>query len=295
MTPVRCADRSLKQILRAMQCAYEGYVIPMNFSLENVQQRFRQDGVDLLSSWIFETGDQPAGVLIIARRGTQARVAAIGFAPRFRREGHGRSAMTRAIREAKERLDSKLVLEVFQTNEAAVALYRHSGLKVARILRSYRSPPGNASPAAVSELSELSPAEAAAFLARFSDRNLPWQLQPETFAGAISPVRGFSLGLKATALVQQTPSSLRLLSLAVGTEHRRKGRGSALLAAIRSRFPDMILEMPPILEDGASAAFLRANGWTPGLLDQLEMAIDLNAPEVAPLDKPPWQPLSLAR
>lgn len=40
MIAVRCADRSPKQILRAMQCAYEGYIIPMNFSLRTCSKGF---------------------------------------------------------------------------------------------------------------------------------------------------------------------------------------------------------------------------------------------------------------
>lgn len=277
--PVPCADRSLTQILRAMQRSYESYIIPMNFTLENLQQRFRQDDVDLLSSWIFEASGQPAGILIISRRGTKSRVTAVGFAPEFRGGGHGRSAMARAIREAQERRDSRLSLEVFQKNEPAVALYRRMGLETVRELRGYTSPGQSANGKLHTELKEISPAEAAGFLSKFSDRDLPWHLQPETFSGAIVPVQGFSIGPEAVSLVQQTPSSLRLLSLAVSPEHRRRGHGSALLTAIQSRFPNMTFEIPPVLQDGDGANFLQANGWTPGSLDQIEMAMELSAPE----------------
>lgn len=145
-----------------------------------------------------------------------------------------------------------------------------------RELRGYRFPGPNAD-TKLKDLQEICPAEAAGLLAKYSDRDLPWHLQPETFSGAVFPVRGFRLSVEAVSLVQQTPSSLRLLSLAVAPEHRRRGYGSALLSTIQSRFHDVILEIPPVLQDGDSTTFLRANGWTLGLLDRFEMAIDLEA------------------
>ena len=79
-------------------------------------------------------GDIPAGIALIARRGWTSRLAAMGISLEWRGRGAGTWFINGLLREASERGEREMVLEVIEQNEPAVALYTRSGFEIVRRL-----------------------------------------------------------------------------------------------------------------------------------------------------------------
>ena len=101
---------------------------------ERYEARFRTENLDPFASRLYLRNDSPAGIVMIARRGWTSRLAAMAIAPSFRGRGLGQHLMRIAIREAKDRGDRSMILEVFEQNPAAVALYKKVGFRPIRRL-----------------------------------------------------------------------------------------------------------------------------------------------------------------
>ena len=104
---------------------------------ERYEGRFRTENLDPFASRLYFRDDSPAGIVMIARRGWTSRLAAMAIAPNLRSRGLGQHLMRIAIREAKDRGDRSMLLEVFEQNPAAVALYKKLGFRPIRRLIGY--------------------------------------------------------------------------------------------------------------------------------------------------------------
>jgi GNAT superfamily N-acetyltransferase len=107
----------------------------------------------------------------------------------------------------------------------------------------------------------------------WSDEDLPWQLAPESFSGALAPLQAFALARDAVALVDPSASPVRLAAFAVASEARRKGVGRRLVAGIAARFTGQVLSIPAIVPEGLAEGLLRATGWERTPLSQWEMRL----------------------
>jgi ribosomal protein S18 acetylase RimI-like enzyme len=262
---------------RAQCRGFENYFVPVHMDAEAFTSRIEADNVDRHASWIYETADGPAGILLVARRGRTSRIAALGLAPELRGQGWGRKAMQQAIAQAIERGDERMVLEVISANEAAIALYAGLGFERRRKLVGWRhaEAEGDAAP---DTLTEVPPATSAAWLQAWSDADLSWPLSPESHAGAAPPLRGFSLEDSATAIVDDTAPPVRVVSLAVHPDARRRGLGRRLVNALLDEFEGRALAFPAIVPEQSSRAFMDATGWEITPLSQYEMVLPLPLP-----------------
>ncbi len=260
----------------AMERGFEGYVLPVRCTAGMLARRILVEQVDPAASTVFDLDGEPAGLLLVARRGPVSRVAALGLAPPLRRRGMGREVMEGAIAAARQRGDRRLVLEVIVGNHAALALYEGLGFTRTRRLVGYRHA-GEGVAADPGGLAECAVGEAGRLVAGWSDGNPSWQLAPQALELAGSPLRGFTLGPHAAALVDDTGAEVRLAGLAVSPAARRQGAGTALLRALRGRYPGRAWAIPAIVPEGLACAFLARDGWERGPLGQFEMALSLTA------------------
>ena len=111
-----------EEVAAALGRGFEGYLVPLRFTAQAYERRFRAENLDPYASRVYEREGAPVGVMLIARRGWTSRVAAMGFAPEVRGQGLGRRFLAEAIAEAKARGDRTMVLEVFEQNPPARAL-----------------------------------------------------------------------------------------------------------------------------------------------------------------------------
>jgi GNAT superfamily N-acetyltransferase len=210
-------------------------------------------------------------VILIARRGWTARVAAMGVSLATRHGGLGRQMLVEAIAAARTRGERQMLLEVFAQNERAVGLYTQAGFARLRRLVGYRR---DAQAPEAEALTEIDPLEFARIVAREGDANLPWQLTAETLAASTSPARVYGLGGCAWASVTEPAPGeavLTLRALVVERAARRKGWGRRLIAALAARHPAWALQVLPVVPEDLAPGFFAATGFEATPLYQYEM------------------------
>ncbi len=257
----------------AMNRSFEQYFVPLVFDAASFERRFRGENVDAEASKLWFRGEELVGLVLIARRGWNSRVAAMGLVVEARGKGYGKTMLRAAIKEATARGDRKLLLEVFAPNEPARRLYEGLGFRNTRLLTSFNCPIDRAqsSPPA---LTETDPREVARRLSAEVDAELPWMFAPETLAAVAPPVRGFHLEGKAFAIVRADPHRTLLLTLIVPKTWRGQGWGTRLLHLLEGSYADRAF-MAPSVAPGPFAMFLAARGWQPQALTLFEMVLPL--------------------
>jgi ribosomal protein S18 acetylase RimI-like enzyme len=262
------------EVAAALTCSFEGYFVPLRFTPQAYERRFRGEALDPYASRVYERDGAPAGIVLIARRGWTCRVAAMGLAPEARGGGLGRRMMEAAIAEARARGDRTMVLEVIEGNERAMALYTKLGFGRRRRLVGFRWDPP---PLEIPEpLEEMDPLDFARVVAREGEADLPWALAAETLAAVTPPARAFRLGAHACALVgDPSAERLPLTALVVPRAHRRRGWGARLLHALSAAFPGRPWSVSPVVPEGLADAFFSAAGWEGQALSQWEMVLGL--------------------
>jgi GNAT superfamily N-acetyltransferase len=215
---------------------FEDYFVRIPFSPAGLVQTARADSVDLTSSRVFLRDGRPVGGALIARRGWNARVAAMAIVPGERRTGIGRAAMFQLLAEAKARGDRTMFLEVIEQNRPAVSLYRACGFWEIRRLIGFSGPPpvepGRA------HLVEIDPREAAEAVTRFGLPDLPWQLSGETLAQLTPPSVAYRLNGAWIALSNPSEPVVSVRGLIAEPAAQGIGREVALLRAVMAKYPD---------------------------------------------------------
>ena len=261
---------SLVQLADLLNAGYENYAIPVAFDAVAIGRRIIAEHIDLGASHVLVSGNEPCGVMLVARRGATSRLAALGIAKTRRGQGIGRQAVALAQAEAAARGDSLMTLEVITTNLAAQRTYAACGFTVTRQLVGYeRAPVAAAAPGDDYEFCTAE--EVLPSLTRAMPAGLSWQIAPASLAGILSPARGLRLrdGMAAAFFDASGPAP-RLLSFGVAPEARRQGLGTALIETLVQSAPGpwrISALVPETLVDG----FLTGRGWQRSALAQFEM------------------------
>jgi hypothetical protein len=64
------------QICDALNASFEDYLLPVNFTPQATERRFRAEHLDPASSTMYALEDRVVGLVMVARRGWNARIAA---------------------------------------------------------------------------------------------------------------------------------------------------------------------------------------------------------------------------
>jgi ribosomal protein S18 acetylase RimI-like enzyme len=227
---MRAIELNYAQLAQVFTRAFEGYAVPLAVDAQSLEQRARVESIDLVASTIADSG-----VVLVARRGRTSRIAAMGVFSEARGRGVGRTMLADTLAACRARGDARVVLEVIEGNEAAVALYRSAGFAVTRRLVGWAR---GAVPGSGDLPVEVEPQEVARVLAQSGD-DLPWQLAWPSIANLTAPNRGYRLGDAYCVLRDNT-----LRALVVPTAARRRGHARRLLAALPSplRVPAIVPE-----------------------------------------------------
>ena len=272
------AECTAAEVVAALTRGFEGYLVPLRFTPEAYERRFRAEHLDPYASRVYSSQGADVGVVLIARRGWTRRVAAMGFAPEVRGQGLGRRSLEEAIGEARDQGDRAMLLEVIETNAPALALYTRLGFGVRRRLVGWRREPGEIQALRTRDrLVEIDPLEFARAAAREGDLDLPWMLSPETLSAALAPARAYRLGQRAWALIgDPAAEKLALTALVVSRAHRRKGWGTRMLQALAAAFPGRTWWITPVVPEELAPGFFTKTGWKRQELTQLEMRLELD-------------------
>jgi ribosomal protein S18 acetylase RimI-like enzyme len=222
-------DYGLERAAEILARGFEDYFIRIPFSAAGLVQAARADSVDLASSRVFLRDGMAVGGALIARRGWNARIAAMAIAPGERRTGIGRAAMLQLLAEAKARADRTMFLEVIEQNLPAVRLYRACGFREHRRLIGFSGPPPPVEPG-WADLIEIDPREAAEAVTRFGLPDLPWQLSGETLAQLAPPSVAYRLDGAWIALSNPSEPVVSVRALIADAAARGEDREAACSA-----------------------------------------------------------------
>lgn len=88
-TAVPAVQFSGAQLTTILNDCFADYLVPVSMSVDLFVQRFSAEGLNLLQSKVWLAGDEPAAIGLIARRGRDARLAALLFIPAFAAKDEG--------------------------------------------------------------------------------------------------------------------------------------------------------------------------------------------------------------
>ena len=266
---------SLETITDVLNRSFEEYIVPFHMDAVGFNARFRTEHLDFASSLIAFHGDDPAGVLLIARRGGTSRVAAMGILKAARGQGVGKAVMRRCVEDARARGDARIVLEVIESNTAARAVYKSVGFKNVRRLVGYVRDPAPSEAVQVT-LEELDPAEFAGVVQREGEADLPWMLAAPTLAAYVKPWRAYALADKAFALVHTAGDrGAQVRAVVVPRAHRGQGWAQRLLEALFAMFPNRYWSFAAIMPEGLGAGVLERCEFRLDAISQFEMVCEL--------------------
>lgn len=267
------SDYPTPDLVQLLNLSFEGYVVPVHFEHTQFQTMLRKDNVDLEASRILLADDKPTGIALIARRGWSSRLAAMGLAKEMRGKKAGTWLMENLIREARERGDRRMSLEVIERNEAGVRLYKRHGFQVVRRLVSFVYQ--DAKQDAKDGLQELDLREMGRLVSLYGLPDLPWQLSGETLALLTPPARAYETGEGACiALSNPEAEHVVIWSLLVEPEARGKGRAVELLKTVMANRPGRTWHVPALLPEELGFIYERA-GFQREELSQFQMELGL--------------------
>ena len=83
-----------------MNLSFEEYTVPIHLDIAQFENMLHKDTIDLETSRVLLMDDEPAGIALIARRGSISRLAAMGLKKSMRGQGIGKQFMEKLIEEA---------------------------------------------------------------------------------------------------------------------------------------------------------------------------------------------------
>lgn len=274
LTPRPLLEFPSPQIAQILNQSFEGYLVAIQVTAQSFERRFRGESLDAEASKIYYDGETPIGIVLVDRRGFNSRIGAMGIVPAYRDKGVGQHMLREILGTARERGDRGMVLEVFEQNPRAVALYRKMGFEVQRRLLGYQRA---AEAGLKAELQEVDILEFAHIVAQEGEANLPWMLRPETLASMTVPVKAWGLEGVAYALVNELPSDAFLLqALVVRRSKRGQGWGRRLVQALAAQYPGKTCRVVQIVPEELAPGFFKQVGFEVERLNQFEMKVKLS-------------------
>jgi ribosomal protein S18 acetylase RimI-like enzyme len=250
------SDYPITDLLYDLNLAFEGYLVPVRFSLHQFQAMLHRDSIDLSSSRILLANDRPIGIALIARRGWSSRLAAMGIAKGMRGKGAGTWFMQQLTQESLERGEREMTLEVIEQNLVAVRLYENMGFQVVRRLVGLIHKQGQLKPKI--ELQEIDPREMGQLVMQYGLPNLPWQLSGETVAVLHPPACAYKNEQAYIAISNPCASDVVIHCLLVEPCARGKGLAVDMLTHVMAKHPGRTWHVPALLPEEFGGIFERA-------------------------------------
>jgi GNAT superfamily N-acetyltransferase len=274
LDPRPASDFPTPDLLQLMNLSFEGYVVPVRFEHSQFLTMLRKDNVDLDASCILLADGEPSGIALIARRGWSSRLAAMGLVKEVRGKKAGSWLMEFLIREARERRDRRMTLEVIEQNEAGVRLYKRHGFQVLRRLVSFVHQ--DAKQDAKNGLQELDLREMGRLVSLYGLPDLPWQLSGETIASLTPPARAYKTDEGACIAISNPEAEhIVIWSLLVERQARGKGLAVGMLETVMANHPGKTWHIPAILPEELGIVYERA-GFRREELSQFQMEMNLS-------------------
>jgi ribosomal protein S18 acetylase RimI-like enzyme len=252
---------------------FSDYVVKIPFTTSLLLQMIRQDSVDPALSMMVMDGDAAVGAGLVARRGWTSRLAAMSIVPEARRHGAGAFLVRELLQASRARGERAMVLEVIESNEPAVRLYRTLGFEVVHRLVGLKREPAPVTATPSNADLETADIRDVARLVSLHAPDLPWQVSGESLAQSGPPARAFERDGAFAIVTDPTAAAIVIRAVVTLPEVRGQGRARALIAALARAFPDRPLTVSPICPEPFAALF-EGSGFARTPLSQLMMRVD---------------------
>lgn len=255
---------------------FEGYTVPLTFSLATLLHSIRVDGVDGNASQVALRDGEPVGVALIARRGWRCRLAAMAIVPTARGQGVGRAFLADLIAAAKTRGERAMLLEVIADNKPAVQLYERCGFSTVRRLVSLQRPASKDDQIATptESLVEVDIAAVAELVTSYGLPELPWQISGASLIHSGPPGRAYRLQEAYVVFSDPAAEQIGIRSLIVQPEWRGQGQATRLLQALFTAHPGKTWQVPALFPEEMTGVFTKA-GFQRQALSQFQMTLPL--------------------
>ncbi|HSM70952.1 MAG TPA: GNAT family N-acetyltransferase [Anaerolineales bacterium] len=269
------SDYPTPDLGQLMNLSFEEYIVPIRLDDAQFQNMLRKDAIDLPSSRVLLVEGEPAGIALIAHRGSlrASRLAAMGLKKDLRGQGLGKQFMEKLIQDARDRKDQEMVLEVIEQNEPAVRLYQGFGFKTVRRLIGLVHQPEKQ--VAKSDFQEVNLREMGALISQHGLPDLPWQLSGETIALMDGSVCAYKHGEAYITISNPDAEHIVIWSLLVEPSARGKGLAVDMLERVIAHHAGKVWHVPAIWPEEFGILFERA-GFKREEISQKQMKLSLD-------------------
>ncbi len=272
------SDYPIPDLVDFLNCSFENYFIPIQFNVSQFMTMLRKDGIDLTISRVLIVDGKPSGIALIAHRGWTSRLAAMGIASEARGKRAGTWLMNELVREARDRGELEMVLEVIEQNEPAVALYKRSGFEIVRrligFIRIATSPDFASEVPNPAPLQEIDLRTAGALISQYGPPDLPWQLSGETIAQMNPPARAYKKGQAYAVISNPEMEHVVIWSVFVETGAPWGESGREMLKNMIANHPGKTWHVPAILPEELGTIF-EQTGFEKEDLSQWQMRLGM--------------------
>jgi ribosomal protein S18 acetylase RimI-like enzyme len=270
------SNYSLPDLVKLLNRGFEDYFISIRFTTDMFSNMLRKDGINLADSRVLVADDKACGIALVAcRRALRtSRLAAMGIAREIRGKGAGSWFMKELIRDACERSEREMVLEVIEQNEPAVKLYRRHSFESVRRLLGYTRQDKDTEKARENDLYEIDLDEMGRLVTRYGLADLPWQLSAESITRMNPPAHAYRDGQAYIVLSNPEAEHVVIWSLLVEPEARGHGLGSELLKRVSACWQGKTWHIPALCPEEFGIVFERA-GFEREKLSQWQMKLEL--------------------
>lgn len=211
----------------------------------------------------------------INRTGKISRLAGMGTVPAARRTGAAGYLLSQLLDEAKARGDEALMLEVFEQNLPAHALYQRYGFcEVTRLFGWRRGPDvrlGSSQPEQIEEVSILGAIQTPTAI---EYPNLPWQISRHAIA-KLSAARAYRADTSAVVIGDPESPPVRVHGFFNVAENVDWKTLRSALASVLERFPNREFFAPAIFPEEFGVEIFEPLGFVREPLNQFLMRKDL--------------------
>jgi ribosomal protein S18 acetylase RimI-like enzyme len=265
-------DFSLLDLANLFTYSFAGYFMPVNMTVPVLAGMLRRDGTNLATSRVLLADGIPSGFGLIAHRGWTSRLAAMGIVEAWRGKGAGSYLMAELIREARERGEHGMVLEVIAQNVNAIALYEKYGFEKIRQLVGLAL--ANPLSAESTSLEEIDIRAVANLISQHGFSDLPWQLAAESIATFAPPARAYKLDSAYAVITNPAVDNVSFWTILVEPKSRRQGQAKSIIRAVTAAHPGKTWHVPAVFPEETAGSFEKL-GFVREEISQWQMSVKL--------------------
>lgn len=255
--------------------AFAGYLVGWNeIDAAGLAKLICAQGIDLCHSRFVRANGALVGFGYIDRTGNVSRLASMGVVPDARGSGAAQFLVSHLFDDARSRPDEAVMLEVFEQNLPALALYRRNKFRELMRLFGWRRVAQKIEMQIDGNLEEISLLAANRICGPLEFPDIPWQISRHAVA-KLTDARGYGIGGVCVVISNPVITPIRIHAL-LGYDSANGATARNVLAAVLEKFAEKEFFAREIFPEQFGPAIFEPLGFVPEPLNQILMRRDLN-------------------